>query len=101
VKFFSRVNFVSSCRLQSRPTRTFKGKLSFLCGLALGVISISINACGSSTPQLSVKLHNPKTGQTLFCSASNSTSDAYSEILASAVETCARQLEAQGFVRER
>jgi hypothetical protein len=37
----------------------------------------------------------------LFCSASNSTSDAYSEILVSAVETCARQLEAQGFVRER
>jgi hypothetical protein len=44
---------------------------------------------------------NPETNQMLACSASDQFSRADPAVLAAAVETCARQLEAYGFVRER
>jgi len=79
------------------------GKIQLPRILVLGAVLIS--ACSSTAPQLSVRLQNPKTGQTLFCTASNSSlSDprlgADSTALAWAVESCARQLEGHGFVRE-
>jgi hypothetical protein len=43
-------------------------------------------------------MHNPKTNTTLTCSARKGTLKDV-EVLYDAVEACARQLEAQGFVR--
>jgi hypothetical protein len=45
-------------------------------------------------------MYNPQTNQTLHCTARSDT-DANAPILAGAVEACARQLEANGFVREK
>ena len=45
-------------------------------------------------------MYNPNTNQTLHCTA-RSESSAHSPVLANAVETCARQLEANGFVRDK
>jgi hypothetical protein len=44
---------------------------------------------------------NPNTNQTLTCAASDQLSRADVAVLAAAVETCARNLEAKGFVRQR
>ncbi len=58
-------------------------------------------ACSSGPAPLAIKLVNPQTKQTLDCHAQDPTGRTDREILASAVENCARQLEAHGFVREK
>jgi hypothetical protein len=45
-------------------------------------------------------MYNPTTNQTLHCTARSETGSHVS-ILANAVEACAKQLEANGFVREK
>jgi hypothetical protein len=59
-------------------------------------------ACYSSgcaaTPNLSVQLVHPKTKAVQSCTARESTSRDI-PMLSSAVEACARQLEARGFIR--
>jgi hypothetical protein len=50
---------------------------------------------------LSIRLSNPETNQTLFCNAGDPLARSDREVLAGAVEDCARQLEARGFVREK
>ena len=56
--------------------------------------------CSSAPPPLAIRMYNPKTNQTLHCSATDKTGE-NTEILARTVEACARQLEANGFVRDK
>ena len=56
------------------------------------------SGCAASDPPLSINLYNPKTGIQRTCAARESSSKDVSA-LSSAVESCARQLEAHGFVR--
>jgi len=52
----------------------------------------------AATPNLSVQLYHPKTKAVQSCTARESTSKDI-PMLTDAVETCARQLEARGFIR--
>lgn len=52
----------------------------------------------TATDKLSVQLYHPKTNTTRNCTARESTARDI-PMLADAVETCARQLEARGFIR--
>ena len=75
------------------PVMTLAGYLSTLTG------ALTLLWGCSAQPPLSITLYHPETKQTLTCSARSQLSDARSEALAAAVETCAQQLEANGFVR--
>jgi hypothetical protein len=55
------------------------------------------SACTATNP-LTITLYNPKTNTLRKCVARES-SPKYTQMLAGIVETCARQLEAHGFVR--
>jgi hypothetical protein len=70
-----------------------------LSGLSSALLLLS--SCSSTSPPLSIKMYNPQTTQTLTCSASDQLSRADLPLLAVAVETCAKQLEGKGFVRQR
>jgi len=63
-------------------------------------LALTLAACSSAPPPMAIRMYHPETKQTLYCSA-RSTSGEYSPLLASAAETCARQLEIKGFVREK
>lgn len=67
--------------------------LSALAGTAIG--------CSSGPAPLSIKMHNPKTDQSLTCAARDQRGDTDVSMLAGAVENCARSLEARGFVRQK
>jgi hypothetical protein len=67
----------------------------------LGSALLLLSSCSSAPPPLSIKMVNQETNQTLACSARDESSRADPSVLAAAVETCARQLEANGFVRQR
>jgi hypothetical protein len=70
-----------------------------LASFWLAVISAAaISGCTASDAPLNITLHNPKTGTERTCSAKQSSSKDVSALTA-AVESCARQLEARGFVR--
>jgi len=60
----------------------------------------TLAACSSAPPPMAVRMYHPETKQTLYCSARSSSGE-YSPVLAEAAETCARQLEIKGFVREK
>lgn len=62
---------------------------------------LMLSSCSSAAPPLSIQMVNPNTNQTLVCAARDPLSRADVTVLAVAVETCARQLEANGFVRQR
>jgi hypothetical protein len=66
------------------------------------ILFLLFTACSASgcaaTPNLSVQLVHPKTKAMRTCSARESTSKDI-PMLSDAVEACARQLEARGFVR--
>jgi hypothetical protein len=64
---------------------------AILIGLAL------LSACTATNP-LMISLYHPKTNTLRKCAARES-SPKYTQMLADIVETCARQLEAHGFVR--
>ena len=66
------------------------------CAAIVSVVLIS--GCSASDPPLSISLHNPKTGVQRTCAAKESSSKDISA-LSGAVEACAKQLEAHGFVR--
>jgi len=74
-----------------------RGKL-FLTAIVSLVFTLA--ACSSAQPPMAIKMYHPETNQTLDCSA-RSTSGEYSSVLANAAETCARQLENKGFVRQK
>jgi hypothetical protein len=103
MKFFyrSRLEFLTRKHLPVgyvRPTA-----LSYMLSLSnLFVVSaLMLNACSSAAPPLVIKMYHPETKQSLTCAAKDELTQANSSALASAVETCARHLETQGFVRER
>ena len=64
---------------------------------ALLISSQFLSGCGTTNP-LSISLYHPKTNILRKCAARESTAKD-TEMLADIVETCARQLEAHGFVR--
>jgi hypothetical protein len=63
--------------------------------------ALMLAGCGSAAPLLSIQMVNPNTNQTLTCAANDQLSRTDTGVLAAAVETCARQLEANGFVRQK
>ncbi len=74
------------------------------CAAAKLAVAATLGAvllgCSSAPAPLAIKLYNPKTNQTLFCNASDQFGNADVSVLSKAVESCAQQLEARGFVRE-
>ncbi|HXV48873.1 MAG TPA: hypothetical protein VEB61_08720 [Candidatus Binatia bacterium] len=48
---------------------------------------------------MAIRMYNPNTNQTLHCTGRDQTGN-YTKVLANAVEACARELEARGFVRD-
>lgn len=64
------------------------------------MVGAVVAGCSSAPAPLAIKLYNPKTNQTLFCNASDQFGGADVSVLSKAVEGCAQQLEAHGFVRE-
>ena len=66
----------------------------------LAVIAITLVGCGSTGPRpLSIKMYNAEKNVTLDCAARD-LGHADRNVLADTVETCARQLEKSGFVRQ-
>jgi len=68
---------------------------------AFAGVAIFLGGCSSGPAPLALKMYNPETKQTLDCHAKDPTGRTDREVLASAVESCARQLEARGFIREK
>jgi hypothetical protein len=66
---------------------------------AASFLAVLISGCVASDPPLSISLYNPKTGIQRTCAAKESSSKMDTPALSSAVEACAKQLEARGFVR--
>jgi hypothetical protein len=83
---------------QLQPSRALRFRLRLRW---LGSALLLLSSCSAGSAPLSIKMVNPETNQTLACSARDESSRADPAVLAAAVETCARQLEANGFVRER
>jgi hypothetical protein len=81
---------LSNARVAQLLIRNFGGSIA---------LAIALGSCSAAAP-LAIRMHNPKTNQTLHCTA-RSESAAYSSLLANAVDACARQLEANGFVRDK
>jgi hypothetical protein len=78
-------------------TNTFLRSQVFCAATFLAVL---ISGCVAADPPLSISLYNPKTGVQRTCSAKESSSSSKDvSALSNAVETCAKQLEARGFVR--
>ena len=67
--------------------------------LAPLAVVFSLGCSAAQTP-LAVEMYNPTTRQTLTCSARDQRPGADTLLLTSAVESCARGLEARGFVRK-
>jgi len=75
-------------------------KIAVLLGLS-GAPELFLQGCSSASAPLSIKMYNPETKQTLTCNASDQLARTDPAVLAVAVENCAEQLEARGFVREK
>lgn len=67
---------------------------------AIALVIGSLTACSSNLESLSIKMVNPQTQMTLMCSARDDIGTDRA-VLATVVESCARQLEARGFVRTK
>lgn len=74
-------------------------KASFNVTLA-AIFGAVMSSCSSGPAPLSIKMYNPETNQTLDCKASDETARTDIAVLGAAVESCAKQLEARGFVRQ-
>ena len=100
MKYFLRAeNFLQTSQATRLQRTEYRSKSAFL---SLAYVSIAvIFGCSSGSPPLFIKMHNPETDQTLTCNASDRMGRADPTVLASAVESCAKQLEARGFVREK
>jgi hypothetical protein len=71
---------------------------AFSC-LSVLMVALICAGCSSSDPPLAIRMYHPGTNQTLHCTASDK-SGQNTALLVKAVEACARQLEASGFIRE-
>lgn len=72
---------------------------SFIFGIGTMALFISLSGCGAKETPLAIRMYNPNTNQTLHCTGRDQTGN-YTKVLANAVEACARELEARGFVRD-
>jgi hypothetical protein len=86
----------SSQQIQN-PSAWSRGAFSCFSVLMLGLICAG---CGSAARPLAIRMYHPGTHNTLHCTARGQPGQD-STLLANAVEACARQLEANGFVREK
>ena len=82
---------------QRRLTDYYRPQFSWA---AIALLPVLLSACSSSPASLSIKMVNPETQKILMCSARDNFG-ADRAVLATVVETCARQLEARGFVRAK
>jgi len=80
--------------------RRRKAQFSLRYGSGALALASAIASCSSGETPLAIRMYNPKTDQTLHCTARSENSE-HSPVLANAVEACARQLEAKGFVRDK
>ena len=100
MKCFSRAeNFLQTKQTTRLQRGKYRSKSAFL--LLTYVLVAIIFGCASGPPPLLIKMHNPETDQTLTCNASDRMGRTDPTVLASAVESCAQQLETRGFVREK
>jgi predicted small lipoprotein YifL len=85
--------------LSARPVRAYRFNAG--CNLlALTLIALALLGCGAKGPRpLSIKMYHPEKKTTLDCKARD-LGMADPNMLADSVETCARQLEKSGFVRQ-
>jgi hypothetical protein len=90
-----RSNLSDSPRLRMSNQAKFKYRPIFRAAIVSAAL---ISGCSASGSPLSINLYNPNTGVQHTCAAKESSSKDVS-VLSSAVETCAKQLEARGFVR--
>jgi hypothetical protein len=72
-----------------------------LAALASSLVVLAAIGCNSAQAPLAIHMYNPKTHQALTCSARDEYHRTDVSLLAGAVESCAKNLEAQGFVREK
>jgi hypothetical protein len=87
----------TSSRQIQDPSAWSRGSFSCFSVLMIGLICAG---CGTSERPLAIRMYHPTSNQTLHCTAS-AQPGSDSTLLANAVEACARQLEASGFVREK
>lgn len=71
--------------------------LRWVTGVMIGGLIISIG-CSAAPKPMSVKMVHPESKQTLTCSARDQLGRADNALLASAVESCVKSLQARGFV---
>ncbi len=88
VEFFTSIGQIASSQLFM---------LDVLRNCCLVLVLIQVAACATAEP-LSITLVDPKTNTTMKCTAKESPFRPNAS-LSGAVETCAKQLEAHGFVR--
>ena len=62
-------------------------------------LTIAFASCGAVEAPLAIRMYNPKTNQTLHCTARSQSAE-FNSVLAQTVEACAQRLEANGFVRD-
>jgi len=68
--------------------------------LALALVALALVGCAAKGPRpMSIKMYHPEKKTTLDCKARD-LGMADPNMLADSVETCARQLEKSGFVRQ-
>lgn len=83
------------CRSGTDPRRA--GRL-----LSLGACSaLYLLGCSSAQAPVSITLEHPQTKHSLTCAAKDKLGRTDESMLASAVENCARTLEARGYIRQR
>ena len=100
MKYFSHAeNFLRTNKATRLERSKYRSKSPLL--LLTYVFVAIIFGCASGSQPLFIKMHNPETDQTLTCNASDRMGRTDPTVLATAVESCAKQLEARGFVRER
>ncbi len=69
--------------------------------LILSAITAPVIGCSWRPAPLVIHMYNPKTHQALTCSARDQRAGSDASMLAGVVESCAKNLEARGFVREK
>jgi hypothetical protein len=88
------------CSFNWQPQRSRDLRLDWLPN-SLVCAALALSSCSSAATPASIQMVNPNTNQTLVCAARDELSRTDPAVLAVAVETCARSLEANGFIRQR
>lgn len=99
--FRSKFGFLTVRRLPMSSARAAAHSHAYVLSAVFILYALALTACSSGSSPLVIKLYHPETKQSLTCAAKDELTQSNSSVLASAVETCARHLETQGFVREK